>query len=932
MNQIFFPFDKPFLESTANQLIKIFDFDMSKATVVLSGSRSQRRLIEILTEKAEKQNKLLSPPKFFTPKKFCDTFSKKYIDKQIATIIEQTVAWINAARKCEDAVNSIIVNKNFINERDFFRIAQLIMPLHKTLSGEGLSIKKLSEHQIIESYYEEKKRWDALAEIENEYHNELKINDLIDPYLALTQAISTARDNNCQFFENLFVINVIDSFKLFKQAIETQQKILTIFSLGEKPCFDNFGFLNSNLINSENLNFKDCTTKFFNTPNEQAKEITNIISINSENYGYGDFVIAAPDTDLHLSIEQTLNLAGLNAHNAAGTPFNQTELGTLFSSLASCCEEAGCETESFLSLIKHPVTEEFIIKRLNIDSIERYDKLIREVFSKVCSHKIEYINKDFFHFFDDEAKKIVELVFNEIINPLLPESAINEFPGKINSILEKMFSAQNNLSDFFSSSIHQDAVESWLHLTDEIENAKIKWNEKCNAKTAINRFLLLLKNNNLIPKSNVPVIDITGWLEISLDDSPITIIAGFNEGIVPEKFSADAFLPNTLREKLELPNYNKRFLRDKYLTKCLLEKPGKIYFLAGKYSSENEPLKPSKILFCQNFEGQMRILRDFYVSESAPKEKEVQSTKNVDCNRQKMSIEKFLSEKLLSEVLNNQKLDINFLNTLSVSAVNDYLSCPFKFFLKRVCKIYAPDEFSAELSALDIGNLIHEIINENLSNLHSADSDEQTVQRLVSHFEIKAEEKFGNDINPAILIQLENLKRRLTAFVPAFRRDFAEWEPAKDDDGNIIAEYKVFPEIELSKGKVKINGKVDLIERRGELYRVVDFKTGKVKSMYAPQKHKWKDVQLILYALWVEQKFNIRPETGFFNLPSDIKDVKYTPNKIDKLENPIEDAINEVKKILEIIIDENIPLKDKFVQTEDTAVCRYCDFKHICER
>jgi len=101
-----------------------------------------------------------------TPKSFCSSFAEKFIDAPAASTIEQTIAWINAASKCEDAINSILVNKTAPKERDFFHVAQMVMPLHTILSGENLSIKLIAKSSLVESIEEEKKRWSALAEME----------------------------------------------------------------------------------------------------------------------------------------------------------------------------------------------------------------------------------------------------------------------------------------------------------------------------------------------------------------------------------------------------------------------------------------------------------------------------------------------------------------------------------------------------------------------------------------------------------------------------------------------------------------------------------------------------------------------------------------------------------------------------------------------
>ncbi len=948
MKNIVFTFDQLFLQKTADLILDNYSgngyFDLSELTIILSSKRSQRRLLEILSEKCTNKNILLSPPIFLTPKSFCKVFAEQFVNIPIASTIEQTIAWVNAAGKCEEAINSILVKSNKLpQERDFFRVAQLIMPLHKTLSGENLSIDQVSRSPLIEDFEEEKKRWLAIAEIEKEYHNELEKNNLIDPYKAILKAINLADSNPKPVFNNLFAVNVVDSFNLFGKALQTQNENLTIISYGNKEYFDDLGFLKTTNPKLENdlINFQINSIRFLNSPNEQADEILNIISNHTENHGYGDFVISAPDSQTHRPTVQVLESASIRCHNAAGISFKETEIGCLLSSLADCLEKDGCEMESFFELINHPLIENLIIKNFKINSIELYNKLSNKIFRKVCKHKIEIIDEKNFHFFDVEqyplVKQIPEFILQEIISPLSTKSKITDWPNKINNVFKKIFAPPFILPNNNNISVHQDALDKWMQLSDEIVSSRIPWNENCDGKTAILRFLSLLKNTALIPKPTGPVIDITGWLEIALDDSPIIIVAGFNEGIVPEKFSADPFLPNSLREKLNLPNYNSRFLRDKYLTKCITEKTGNSYFIAGRRSAENDPLKPGKILFCRDFENQAKILKQFYApekNEQKNNELETQSIKNAECNQHFGSIN--MQQHITSlEPPKEFKLNIDFLNSLSVTAINDYLSCPFKFYLKRIQKIYAPDDFSNELEGVDIGNIIHEIINKNLDQLHSIKDNEEVKDIFLDALKNSLESLYGNPLNPIIQIQQENLKRRLEVFVSVFREIFDGWEVMKNEKNEIFSEFNIFPEFEINGEKIKIKGKVDLIEKiNDKTVRIIDFKTGSQtkskKNIFAPQKMEWKDVQLLLYSLWFSQKYGFKPEIAFFNIPPETKKIKYTAIEFEDEE--FESGISFVKSILKTIIDKKIPLEVKFCQTDATANCKYCDYKQICER
>src|SRR5262249_54804417 len=64
-------------------------------------------------------------------------------------------------------------------------------------------------------------------------------------------------------------------------------------------------------------------------------------------------------------------------------------------------------------------------------------------------------------------------------------------------------------------------------------------------------------------------LDLLGWLELLWEDAPHLVVAGLNDGRVPETVAGDAFLPEALRRRLGLKTNEARFARDAYLLAAL---------------------------------------------------------------------------------------------------------------------------------------------------------------------------------------------------------------------------------------------------------------------------------------------------------------------------------------------------------------------------
>ena len=110
-------------------------------------------------------------------------------------------------------------------------------------------------------------------------------------------------------------------------------------------------------------------------------------------------------------------------------------------------------------------------------------------------------------------------------------------------------------------------------------------------------------------------VDIQGWLELAWEDAPHLLVAGVNEGKLPETIHGDLFLPNALRERLGLRTNAERFARDAWLMELLLctrEETGRVEFFLGRQRAIGEPLKPSRLLFhCPDGQLPDRIARLF---------------------------------------------------------------------------------------------------------------------------------------------------------------------------------------------------------------------------------------------------------------------------------------------------------------------------------
>ena len=302
-------------------------------------------------------------------------------------------------------------------------------------------------------------------------------------------------------------------------------------------------------------------------------------------------------------------------------------------------------------------------------------------------------------------------------------------------------------------------------------------------------------------------LDLQGWLELIWEDAPHLIVTGMNDHAVPESLVGHAFLPDSARRLLGVPDNDSRFARDAFVLTLLSESRranGRLDLLFGRFSATGDPLRPSRLLFqCQDSELASHTLRLFRESE----------TGHVPPART-------LAWQLKPKPL---PADHKVFTHLSVTGFKTYLTCPFRFYLKHGLGMESVESGKGELDARDFGNAIHaaleaygldEDLRRSTDATAIAAAFEQEIDRWFSR-------QFGTRLSTPLLIQREAARRRLArwAAIEAEQRELG-WE--------ILAVEAMLGKEDwpFSIDGMPVTGRIDRIERHpAEGLRVFDFKT-----------------------------------------------------------------------------------------------------------
>ncbi len=322
---------------------------------------------------------------------------------------------------------------------------------------------------------------------------------------------------------------------------------------------------------------------------------------------------------------------------------------------------------------------------------------------------------------------------------------------------------------------------------------------------------------------------------------------------------------------LGLPNGETRAARDAYLLSAMLaarQADGRADLLLAKASAGGDALMPSRLLLAADGEELARRVNELFRAVEPP-ESGLAWT--------------------MDEAWRWQPRQSDARPTLSVTAFSDYLACPFRFYLKHVVRMGAPEPERVEWNARDFGTVAHVVLERWALDEKARDfSKTEAIEEWV-HAELDrvVAERFGQNPPLAVRIQSTALRQRLSWF--------ARVQACERAAGWRVAEVEKNFSIDLD--GVEVRGQVDRIEVNDDgRKRILDYKTtaaaGEVEKAHrvrvvantrwpkhleeveevrsADGKKRWKNLQVAFYSAALGDV----DEIGYFALGATEGDVK----------------------------------------------------------
>ncbi|MBS1508250.1 MAG: PD-(D/E)XK nuclease family protein [Bacteroidetes bacterium] len=444
-----------------------------------------------------------------------------------------------------------------------------------------------------------------------------------------------------------------------------------------------------------------------------------------------------------------------------------------------------------------------------------------------------------------------------------------------------------------------------------------------------------------IPFTGEPLrgLQVMGVLETRSLDYKNVFMLSLNEGIFPSSGNKGSYVPYSIRKAYGLPTPEYQGSIYAYLFYRSLQRANRIFLF---YNSEPDVLgqgEMSRYLQQLIYESGLKI-------NSAVMHNTVQPQ-----SPQPIVIRK--DENVLKALAGINESNLRS-RGLSPSALNTYIECRLKFYFQYIVRIREPLKVEEEIDARVLGNFLHRVMekfyHQIIERKKSKTIDADDFDTLDPRIDRLIDEAFieGYNLDKNKTVTYEGQRVVVREVVKRFALEIIRYDKQQAPFTIEALEQKGWllnKKISHSPGFVVLGGTIDRVDKKGDIVRVIDYKTGRdelefknVESLfYRDGKRNKAAFQTLLYALLyrnnnpVSEEMKIVP--GLINRKNLFDEDFHFGLTLNK--KKLDDAtplFAEFEERLQILLEEIFDPAGVFDQTDKMETCKLCAYKEICYR
>ena len=446
-----------------------------------------------------------------------------------------------------------------------------------------------------------------------------------------------------------------------------------------------------------------------------------------------------------------------------------------------------------------------------------------------------------------------------------------------------------------------------------------------------------------IPFSGEPLkgLQVMGVLETRNLDFENVFVLSLNEGMLPSAARQGSYIPHSIRRAYQLPTHDHQDAMYAYLFYRLQQRAKKISLY---YNTEPDLIGNGEMSrFVQQLVYESGLPIKHYVLHNAV---QINAIKPVTVHKSPETME------LLRKYLKDGS-DPEQKRELSPSALNDFIECKLRFYLKHLARLREASEVEEDLDARIFGNLLHDVVfwfyeelaarNNGVIEKEDFKKSGERVTRLIDKAFIQLYK-----LDPDKEVTYEGQRIVVRTIVQEFMARIIGHDKAYAPFTLEALEKKFAVPINMGDQEVMLGGKIDRVDRKNEAVRIADYKTGKdelgvetIASLFDGAGRRNKAAfQTMLYAYLYDKE---SPDAGARLVPGlmnrkNLFDTSFAfghPLGVGRSKKVIDDARVHFGEFEALLLDTLTNLYDPdqpFDQTTNVKSCLWCPYKGICRR
>jgi inactivated superfamily I helicase len=901
----FLGWEQPLLPAAVEWLARKYgshdELNLGEVIAVVPGRRAGRRLLELLVLRAETDRLRLTPPQIET----IGTLPERLfpLKRTLASDLIQQLVWAKVLRESDRGLLEKFIPRP-PREEDvlaWWSLGTLLWNQHRELAADGRDFSDVAKlgRQLPE--FTEAARWDVLQKVQQAYLRTLDELQLWDVQTARLVAIKR-REPKAN--GDIVLIGTVDQNQSTRQILElVAERVTSLIAAprDREQAFDAQGCLVPAEWTEVSVEIPSDRLRVCDGPEEQAAQVAGELSGMAERFRADEVVVGLADDRLGTFLERQLAECGVATRWIEGARLEDSGPCRLLTAVADFLERG--RFDDFAALVRHPDLDLALARQNRIDLAE-LDALYQthlplgpETLLAILEQPNARRRSSNATASEDDSPRELLRRLRGVFAPLQGSPrALNEWAAPLRNWLSTIYREREVDEATQDGRLLVASLKRLNEVLGELSAVPPSIAPLVSAADAVRCSVKRMMDEFVPPETEGDAVELLGWLELPLDDTPAAIVTSFNEGFVPTSLNSDLFLPNELRQRLGLNDNAQRYARDAYAVTLLQHARREVVWFVGRRDFEGTPLIPSRLLFAVPADQlPARVLQLMNRESKSPAEPSVRTgTTRQEPNPPDVAFLRIPQPKDLIQSLGLTELQQPAQSlTLNVTEFKSYLACPYRYFLGHVLKLKSLDDHAVELDGLAFGNVLHDVLGIFGESDDRDSADEARLRRhLLEALDEVARQRYGTRRRAAVNLQLKQLEARLEAFAhwqakwrsAGWRIEHVERSIQPKSGGDMP------PSLIVDGIEVWLHGRVDRIdchEDNGQCV-IFDYKSGdkgqKPGESHRKKNGEWTDLQLPLYRhLARNLALPSEPRLGYINLPKDLAGVgpefaEWSPN------------------------------------------------------